>query len=165
MRSADSECTEQLRDPCSPPPLLHILQGGLWAEQSLTPTFPDVPGTGTALGPQGKAPSLDKTTLGCQSFSADGGGDENTEPSAVPSKVCRVPSCPEGRSQRAPLLESRAESTGALHHCGQIGLGGQETTSLLGPVPSEAARIPWHHSSFCTLGNFVSSWRTTIFNP
>ena len=48
---------------------------------------------------------------------------------------------------------------------GRLALGGQETTSLLGLVPSEAARIPWYHRAFCTLGNFVSSWRTTIFHP
>ena len=75
-----------------------------------------------------------------------------------------LPALKEGPS-RQPPLESRAESPGAPHHCGQIGLGGQEITSLLGPVPSGAARIPWYHSSFSTLGNFVSSWRTTIFNP
>ena len=40
-----------------PRPLLHILQGGLCTEQSLTPAFPDVPGTRAGLGPQGKAPS------------------------------------------------------------------------------------------------------------
>ena len=70
-----------------PRPLLHILQGGLWAEQSLTPAFPDVPGTQAGLGLQGKAPSLDKTTLDCQSFSAYRGRDENTEPSVALSKV------------------------------------------------------------------------------
>ena len=94
---------------------------GLWAEQ--TPAFPDAPGTRAALGPQAKAPSLDKTTLGCQSFSASGGGDENTEPSVAPSKVCRsLPALKEGPSGQSPL-ESRAKSTGAPHHCGQIGLG------------------------------------------
>ena len=154
---------EQLQDPCSSPPLLHILQGGLWAEQ--TPAFPDAPGTRTALGPQAKAPSLDKTMLSCQSFNASGCGDKNTEPSVAPSKVCRsLSTLKEGPSGQPPL-ESRAESTGAPHHCGQIGLGGQETTSLPGPVPSGAARIPWYHKVFSTLGNFVSSWRTTIFNP
>ena len=90
------------RTPAAPlPPLLHILQGGLWAKQSLTPAFPDVAGTRATLRPQGKSPSLYKTWLGCQSFSASGGRDKNREPSVFPSKVCRVPSCPEGRSQRA----------------------------------------------------------------
>ena len=61
--------------------------------------------------------------LGCKSFSAYGSGDENTEPSVAPSKVYRVPSCPEERSQQAATPESKAESTGAPHNCGQIGLG------------------------------------------
>ena len=75
-----------------------------------------------------------------------------------------LPALKEGPSGQPPL-ESRAESPGAPHHCGQIGLHGQEITSLLGTAPSKAAGIACYHSSFCTLGNFVNSWRTTIFNP
>ena len=50
-----------------PQPLLHILQGGLWAEQSLTPTFPDGPGT-QASGASGKSSLSGQNHAGLSEF-------------------------------------------------------------------------------------------------
>ena len=67
-----------------------------------------------------------------------------------------LPALKEGPSGQPPL-ESGLSLLGPLTTVGRLALGEQETTSLLGPVPSGASRIPWYHSSFSTLGNFVSS--------
>lgn len=74
-----------------------------------------------------------------------------------------LPALKEGPSGSHPLSPGPS-LLGPSTTVGRLALGGQEITSLLGPVPSEAARIPPVPQGF-SLGNFVSSLRTTIFNP
>ena len=163
MRGADSECKEQLWDPCSPPPLLHILQGDSGLSRPLLSQMLQVHELLWCL--REKLPLWTKPHWAVRVSVPLEAGTRTQNPVLPPQRSAgSLPALKEGPSGQPPL-ESRAKSTGALHHCGQIGLSGQETTSLLGPVPSGAARIPWYHRVFCTLGNFVNSWRTMIFNP
>ena len=178
VRGADSECKEQLWDPCSPPPSTppaHPPRGTLgWAEPY--PHFPRCARYTSIWGLREKLPLWTKPCWAVRVSVPMEAGTRTQNPVLPTQRSSEsLPALKEGPIGQPPP-ESRAELLGPRTHCGssqstsgkivgRLALGRQDITSLLGPVPSEAARIPWYHRVFSTLGNFVSSWRTTVFNP
>ena len=124
--STDSECKEHLWDPCSPPPLpppAHPPGGdsGLSRASPLLSQMCQV--HEPVWGFRVKLPLWTKPHWTVRvSVPIEAG--TRTQNRVLPSQrsARSLPTLKEGPSGQPPL-ESRAESTGAQHHCGQIGLG------------------------------------------
>ena len=163
---AQNECKKQLRGPCSPlPPPAHPLGKTLgWAEPH--PCFPRCARYTSWSGASGKSSFSGQNHIGLSEIQCPQRQGWEHRAQCRLLKGLQGPFLPwrkvtEGRD----LLNPGPSLRGTRTTVGRLALGGQEITSLLGPVPSEAARIPQYHRDFSNLGIFVSSWRTMIFNP
>ena len=126
MRGTDSECKEQLWDPCSPPspaPSCTSSKGDSGLSRTSSPLSQMCQVHEPVWGLRVKLPLWTKPHWTVRVSVPTEAGMRTQSPMLPPQRSAgSLPALKEGPRGQPPL-ESRAKSTGAPHHCGQIGLG------------------------------------------